>query len=266
MEDTKIQKFLKINYGDGDGYGYGDGDGSGYGDSSGYGDGSGSGDGNSDGSGSGRGSGSGHGSGYGYGYGNGRGYGDDSSDYGDGYKTGDGVKSFNGKELYDIDGIPTAVLHIRGNIAKGFTLNPDLTTNPCYIVKQNNTFAHGATLAEAQEALLQKLFKNMPEEERINMFAEQFNAVDKYPAKAFFDWHNRLTGSCLFGRLQFIKDNNINLEDMYTVEEFVQLTKGSYGGEIVLRAYSRIKEADMRITPIQPIYPIVRTRRERRGK
>jgi len=72
------------------------------------------------------------------------------------------------------------------------------------------------------------------EEEKIEEFKKQFNMADKYPAKTFFDWHNKLTGSCLFGRQQFVNENDINLDvDMFTVAEFVELTKNSYGGDVI---------------------------------
>ncbi|MFA5169819.1 MAG: hypothetical protein WC420_03780 [Candidatus Paceibacterota bacterium] len=233
MEDVNVFDFLKTNYGSGygDGYGYGDGDGSGSGYGYGYGSGSGSGYGYGSGSGSGYGYGSGSGYGYGSGDGDGSGYGS-----GDGDGSGSGIKSFNGIKLYDIDDTPTAITSIRNNIAKGFIINNDLTFKKCFIIKRDNYFAHGGTLKEAQESLCEKMFDDMSEEERIEMFLSEFNFIDKYPAKTFFDWHNRLTGSCLFGRQHFAKEKGIDLEnDIFTVNEFVELTKNSYGGEIVIK-------------------------------
>lgn len=62
--------------------------------------------------------------------------------------------------------------------AHGAILNGDLTLTPCYIVKQDNIFAHGETLREAMEALRDKLFEDMPEDER-NDDADGIFGADK---------------------------------------------------------------------------------------
>ena len=198
MEEMKILEF--ISYGDG----YGDGDGSGYG----YGD----------------------GAGYGYGYGSGSGNGS-----GYGYGNGNGLKSINGKKIYMVDDVPTTISHIHGNTAKGTIINNDLTETPCYIVKEGRYFAHGETLAEANQALQDKLFDEIPVKERIAAFWECHKKGVKYPTKDFFEWHHKLTGSCLMGRKQFAKDHDVDLEGKMTVEEFISLTKNAFGGEIIKR-------------------------------
>lgn len=206
-----VKKFVAVSSGDG----YGDGDGCG----SGYGDGCGSGDGYDYGDGSGYGSGSGYGDGCGCGSGDGYGY---------------GIKSFDGKDICLIDNIQTVITAVFGNIAKGFVLNSDLTLTPCYVAKQGDIFAHGNTLKEAIDALHEKLFDDMPEEDRIAEFFKSHSPGVKYPAKDLFVWHNRLTGSCEAGRMSFARSHDIDLEnDTFTIEEFVSLCKDSYGGETI---------------------------------
>ena len=213
----KINEFLKISSGSGSSYGYGYG--SGYGSNYGYG----------------------YGDGYGSGYGSSYGYGDGDGD-GDGYGDGSGVKNINSMTINNIDSIQTAILQVRGNVAKGFILQRDLTLKPCYVVKQDNYFAHGETLREAQQALRDKLFEEMDEDDRIDAFLNEFKANNKYPAKSFYDWHNRLTGSCKMGRDTFVQDKGIDLEnDNYTVSEFIKITQGSYGSDIIKRIKERIK-------------------------
>jgi hypothetical protein len=225
MED-RIKQFLNIGSGSGDGSGSGYGSGDGYGDGSG----SGSGDGSGYGSGSGYGDGSGSGSGYGSGYGSGSG-----SGYGSGY--GDGVKSINGNSIYVVDNIPTIITNVKGNIAKGFILHSDLSLTPCFIVKENNQFSHGNTLHEAFESLQEKLYDDSTEEERILKFKEHFSDFSKkYSAKDLFIWHHVLTGSCKAGREAFCTDKGIDVDnDRFTVYEFIELTKNSYGGDIIRR-------------------------------
>ena len=212
MEEIKILEFISsgsgYGYGYGDGYGYGNG--YGYGDSSGY--------------------------GYGNGYGNGGspGYGDNSGyGNGSGYGYGNGLKSINGKKIYMVDGIATTISHIHGNTAKGTIVNNDLTETPCYIVKEGKYFAHGKTLAEANAALQDKLFEDMPTEARIAAFWKCHKKGVKYPTKDFFEWHYKLTRSCLMGRQQFAKDHDVDLDGEMTVEEFIALTKNAFGGDII---------------------------------
>ena len=210
-----VKKFVAVGSGYGSGGGYGDGNG--YGD--GYGSGYGSGDGYD------------YGDGYGYGYGCGYGSGSGGG-YGDG--NGYGIKSFDGKDICLIDNIQTVITAVFGNIAKGFVLNSDLTLTPCYVAKQGDIFAHGNTLKEAIDALHEKLFDDMPEEDRIAEFFKAHSPGVKYPAKDLFVWHNRLTGSCEAGRMSFVRSHDIDLEnDTFTIEEFVNLCKDSYGGETI---------------------------------
>ena len=173
--------------------------------------------------------GDGSGDGSGYGSGDGDGYG-----YGDGY--GDGVKEFNKDPVHMIDGIATIIKAVFGNHAKGYILNKDLTLSPCYIAKEGRYFAHGDTLADAVRDAHEKAFDGMDEDERIEEFWKCHEKDVKYPAMDFYDWHHRLTGSCVAGRKSFAADNGVNLEtDTYTVEEFVEICKSSYGGDIIRR-------------------------------
>ena len=222
--EEKTKAFLTANSGYGDGYG----------DGYGYGDGNGSGSGSGDGYGYGDGSGSGDGYGYGYGYGSGSG---DGSGY--------GIKSFNGEPIYRIDGVNTLIRSVRGNTAHGAIVNADLTLTPCYIVKQGNVFAHGETLREAMEALRGKLFKDMPEDERIDTFLRETDREKAYPTQYFYDWHHRLTGSCDMGRKQFARDHGVDLEHgMMTLTEFLELTKDAYSGDVIRKVISKMQEVE----------------------
>ena len=238
--DDKVKAFLSVSsgYGYGSGYGDGSGYGSGYGDGYGYGYGSGSGSGYGDGDGDGYGYGSGYGYGDGYGYGSG--YGD-----GYGYGYGDGIKSFNGEPVYRIDGVNTLIHSVRGNTAHGAIVNDDLTLTPCYIVKQDGFFAHGETLREAMEDLRDKLFEDMPEDDRIEMFLSETDREKTYPTQYFYDWHHRLTGSCDMGRKQFAHDHGVDLEHgMMTLTEFLELTKDAYGGDVIRKVISKMQEVE----------------------
>ena len=235
--EEKIIKFVHVI--DVYGFGVGPGSGSGYGSGSGFGIGSGAGTDDSSGTGTGAGTGSGYGTGYGSGYGSVYGFGsssDDSSGYDESSGSDCKIKSIViNQQLYNsyiIDNINTFVRHIdleRG-ILLGFTLNSDNTITECVVVKENNKFAHGKDLREAIESLQEKLYDDSTETERIAKFKEHFqNFYQKYPNSELFVWHHILTGSCKFGRNEFVKSHNINLDGSMNIYEFIELTKSSYG-------------------------------------
>ena len=196
MLEEKIKKFLEIKIG------------SDYGDGSGYGSGSGS----------------------SYDYGS-----SDGSGYGDGF--GGGVKSILNSTIYIIDDVATILEHINKNVAKGKIVNGDLTTEDCYIVKGNNMFAHGETIKKAMQALQEKIYDSLDVDEAIAKFKEKFKQKNrKYNASDFYVWHHILTGSCEQGRINFCKNNDIDLKNgKYTVLEFIEITENSYCGDIIKR-------------------------------
>lgn len=238
--ETRIKEFLSTTCGDGSGLGSGcgffDSSGCGYGDGSGYGSGQGYG------SGRGFGDGSGYICGDGDGSGNGKGFGsDDGCGYGsgNGFESRRGVKELNGENVHLVDGIQAIIKSVHGNIAQVFILNSDLTLHPCYIVKEQNKFAHGDTLHDAFTSLqekLERIYDESTEEERIEAFVKKFPNYDTpYSNRDLFDYHHVLTGSCRMGRESFCKDKGINLDDSTTVREFVSLTKDSYGSGTIRR-------------------------------
>ena len=212
MEDLDLMEWIKDNYGSCRG------DGSGYGSC------------RSDGS-----------YGYGYGYGCGCGYVDGSgsccgfgcSSSGSVFSDNLSLKQIGEDIIYNIDGVPTIISHIRKNVAKGFILNLDLSKKSCYIVKGNGLFAHGKTLKEAQNALVAKYMETLNEYEVVEKFLSEFKKEEKYKGEKFFEWHHFLTGSCLMGREQFVKNHGIDLEHEFTVEEFFDICRDSYGWNII---------------------------------
>lgn len=216
------------NYGSYDDYGNGDGSASGEGfdDCSGFcfGYGSGSGDG----------CGFGGGSGFGDGFGDcsGRGSADGFCD-GFGYNCRWKISQINNVPTKNIDYVLTAITAVRGNVAKGFIVHKDLSLEPCFIVKQDGYFAHGKTLRKALDALRNKIFESMPEEDRIRSFVESHELDQEYANRDFFEWHKKLTGSCEAGRMAFVRDHQIDLDGKMTTREFLELTKDSFGSNII---------------------------------
>ena len=159
----------------------------------------------------------------------------DGSGYGYGY--GDGIKSIDGYTVFQIDDVPTLIYSVRrGSIARGAILLDDLTRKPCFVVKQDGHFAHGKTLREAMTALNDKLFEDMPLEDRIERFMSEHAWGVEYLDSDFFEWHHLLTGSCEMGRREFAAAHGLDkLEGKRTVESFIALTRNAYGGDVIRR-------------------------------
>ena len=220
--EEKIKKFMNTDY---DSYHYGFGDGSSRGNN--FGSDYGAGD---DCDGSGYGSSLGDGFGFGSGSGSGDGYGCGD---GSGYNYNNNISIFNSDVVYQIDNVPTIIKHVKGNIAYGFIINNDFTLTKCFIAKDDKYFAHGKTLKDAVDAVRQKKWQDMDTETTIEEFCKEFKPHEKYKCSKFFEWHNYLTGSCELGRKTFMKNHNIEMDDEFTVDEFINLTINDYGKKII---------------------------------
>ena len=180
-------------------------------------------------------------SGSGYGYGEGIGSGNcDESGEGSDISVID-IKTFKGYIVDYIDGVPTIITNIHNNVAIGFIIGFDMTLIPCYVAKAGNSFAHGKTLKDAVKDAEAKEMGEMPIEERIEKFIEVFGSLDsEHMGEEFYDWHHILTGSCRMGRDKFCEENGIDLTKKYSVRYFLNITKNSYGGDIIKRIINEL--------------------------
>ena len=89
-------------------------------------------------------------------------------------------------------------------------------------------------MREAMSALRDKLFEDMPEADRIVAFVSEHQFGVPYPCSDLYNWHHRLTGSCEMGCKTFARDHGVDVENgTMTVEEFIDLTRDAYGGEVI---------------------------------
>jgi hypothetical protein len=263
-----------IGYGDGTGYGYGHeceyADGIGYGDGSGYGCGLGT-DGAGNGSGSGfgtndtvgfkcglgngiargvnTGAGDKYGGGIGYGDGTGYGYGLGSDGTGNGSGNGFGggngnqvsihyvvIKQFKGNKVYYVDDIPCIFKSVHENYASVEVINIlSLELTKAFIGKYKNYFAHGETIRDAIEDARSKYYQSLDFDEVKEKLLAEFKKKGKLTVKELYDWHGMLTGSCRFGRTQFQTAHNLKNTDLLTLEEFINLTKNEFGGDLIIK-------------------------------
>ena len=167
-------------------------------------------------------------------------YGDgDGKGYGSGSGNGRSVKEYKGYKIHEIDKLPTLITSVKGNIAKGFTARNNMFVIPCYVAKVGNCFAHGQTAKQALADAQAKYNRSKPIEERIADFIQEYPTLDTIAANAkLFIWHNALTGSCSFGRKEFARQHNIDIDNgSMTISEFIELTKNSYGDRVIRQLF-----------------------------
>lgn len=169
---------------------------------------------------------------------------DNGSGYGWGNGSGNGsgkvIKTYKGDVVFYVDNMPTIFDRIIGNVAHCRVIqSDDWQEQKCDLVKGQGLCAHGDTLQEARESLVEKITQSMSVEERIDEFCKLFNATDRYPAQTFFQWHNTLTGSCEMGRREFVRSRNISMNENYTVAEFIGFCESDYGGDVIKKLKKR---------------------------
>lgn len=145
--------------------------------------------------------------------------------------------------VYDVDGVPTIITNVRGNIAEGYTIQHNTKLVPCYIARAGDYFAHGKTAHEAVQDAQEKYDENRPLSERIADTVKKYPTLDTVvPHKELYALHHTLTGSCRFGRDEFAANHNLDPDNgEMTMREFIELTMDAYNGDAIkelLHAYT----------------------------
>jgi len=154
--------------------------------------------------------------------------------YGDGYGNGDGIQEIDEHRVYSLDKVPTIILSVHGNYAKGYVLDHNVNLRPCYIARVGDHFAHGETLHDAMRDVQRKYDDAMPLVEKIKQTVAKYPSLDTIvPNAELFELHHLLTGSCEFGRRQFCNARGISLDGSMTMREFIEATRNDYGGDKV---------------------------------
>lgn len=146
-------------------------------------------------------------------------------------------------KVWKVDGVPTIITNIHGNIAEGYTLQRNVILVPCYIAKVGNCFAHGTTAHQALQDAQEKYETNKPLSERIADTVAKYPILDTVvPHKELYALHHTLTGSCRFGRHEFAANHGLDPEQgEMTMRQFINLTINAYGGDAIkelLHAYT----------------------------
>lgn len=154
------------------------------------------------------------------------------------------ITRFNGEPVYYIDGMPTVLKSVHGDLAHGYTIGDDLTTTECYVARGHGYFAHGKTARDATSSLECKILSGMDTDTKVEEFVKRFDKDGKYPVRDFYEWHGLLTGSCKFGRDSFAKEHGISMDGEMGTKEFLGLTKDAFGSEVIRSIIERLGLAD----------------------
>ena len=135
----------------------------------------------------------------------------------------------NGQPLFwqdgkyiSVDGIFVEVVKKRGNVHRVKRLN-----NPIefYLITDGQgKWAHGDTLNDAKEDLIYKISNRNKKD------YEDLSLDSVFPFEEAIECYRVITGACSFGVKHFVKKFKVEHKD-YTIEEMIDLTKDSYGGQ-----------------------------------
>lgn len=158
-----------------------------------------------------------------HGYGSGYGYGD-----GDGFK----IKRFKNQDVLYVDGLPCLIDSVHGDFTRVRILTKkDFTETEGYLARYGSSMAHGKTIREALDDAMEKHLSGIGYEEKKRQLLDLFRTRGKIPVKELYMWHGILTGSCRLGRSHFQEEHGLSDDDLLTLDEFVELTRDSFGGD-----------------------------------
>jgi hypothetical protein len=104
-----------------------------------------------------------------------------------------------------------------------------------FVGRYETAIAHGKTIRKAIEAARNKYFSELDFDGQKERLLAEFEKKKKLSVKELYRWHGILTGSCEYGRSLFQDEHGLKDDDELSLDEFVKLTKDSYGGDIIAR-------------------------------
>lgn len=165
----------------------------------------------------------------------GKGYGHGSELFRDFINTIIDIKTYNGQSVYHLDNKLILFDSIKyGTVGKIRIIdNLSLVAEDSWIYRYGNYYYIHKDLKIAKREAIKAYYHANGIEHAVSDFRKKFNMKDKYKAEDFYEWHAYITQSCEEGREKFTKDNNISFDDYMTVNEFLDLTRNTIGGDII---------------------------------
>lgn len=141
----------------------------------------------------------------------------------------------DGKKIECIiaDGILSKVVKKRGNV---FRVINHGETSISYLIKNDDIFAHGASLKDAKESLKYKISSR-----DVSAF-EKYTLDDELDLITLIRAYRAITGACELGTRYFCEKHK--LPEKMTVREAVELTEGQYNHELFKKFFEGRKNGN----------------------
>ena len=134
--------------------------------------------------------------------------------------------------VFNVDSMAFIPKKVKYNYVAGISISKnDFSETKCFLGKFENCVAHGETIKEALLSAQEKYFLSIDFEQKKEQLLKLFKEKKKLSVKELYIWHGLLTGSCRFGRSEFQKEHNLKDDDLLSLDEFIQLTENSFGGD-----------------------------------
>lgn len=141
-----------------------------------------------------------------------------------------GVSEFRGKKYH--------VEKIEEVEATGFCIKDDGTRERFVAIKEFGYVGIGRTKGHADTDIAHYEYEKIGFDEKIKEFIERFKKDGMYVVAEFFSWHRRITNSCYFGRIQFMREHNLSWDDKMSPMYFLKLT--SENDEVSKRTFEKL--------------------------
>lgn len=129
-----------------------------------------------------------------------------------------------GEECIIADGILSKIISKKGNVYKVVNHKE---SEPSYLVKSDDMWAHGQTIEEARDSLRYKISI------RDTSTYDGLGLESELPLDECIKMYRVVTGACEAGVRDFVESRE--LKDKYTIRELLELTKGHFGNEVLRR-------------------------------
>lgn len=143
-----------------------------------------------------------------------------------------GISEFRGKK-YHVD-------KLEETEASGFCIKGDGTKEKFIALKEFGYVGIGRTRGHADADIGRYEYEKIGFDEKIKEFTERFKKDEMYSVAEFSSWHRRITNSCYFGRVQFMREHNLREDDKMSPMYFVKIT--SENDEESKRQFERLEK------------------------
>jgi hypothetical protein len=147
------------------------------------------------------------------------------------------ISYYNGLKVYFIENMPFVLYNVIGKAAYAGKLLPDMSIKRGVLVRYGDSFAFAESAKDAfdkaRELSIKRGWKRTVPDPAKFMLDKYPDPDCLYPIKELLELHNILTGSCLSGREDFIRNNGLDITGKATLRDFFNYSKYVFGKETI---------------------------------